>query len=75
MILSFRIDTSVQTVQTQIRLLPEEQSDKGLHCLHFPLHFLEALLLRKSHLVQLLGWLQQRFWVSEYLGKFTVFQF
>ena len=26
---------SVQTVQTQIRLLPEEQSDQGLHCLLF----------------------------------------
>ena len=32
MILSFRTDRSEQTVQTQIRLLLEEQSDQGLHC-------------------------------------------
>ena len=32
MILSFRTDRSGQTVQTQIRLLLEEQSDQGLHC-------------------------------------------
>ena len=32
MILSFRTDRSGQTVQTQIRLLPEEQSEQGLHC-------------------------------------------
>ena len=35
MILSFRTDTSWQTVQTQIRLLLEEQSSQGLHCLLF----------------------------------------
>ena len=29
---------SGQTVQTQIRLLLEEQSDQGLHCLLFHLH-------------------------------------
>ena len=44
MILSFRTDRSGQTVQTQIRLLLEEQSDQGLHCLQFPLHLLDALL-------------------------------
>ena len=38
----FRTDRSVQTVQTQIRLLLEEQSDQGLHCLQFPLHLLDA---------------------------------
>ena len=40
MIQSFRIDRSWQTVQTQIRLLlEEEQSDLSLHCLlfHLPL--------------------------------------
>ena len=42
--LSFRTDRSGQTVQTQIRLLLEEQSDQGLHCLQFPLHLLDALL-------------------------------
>ena len=37
MILSFRTDMPGQTVQTQIRLLLEEQSDQGLHCLPFGL--------------------------------------
>ena len=34
--LNFRTNMSRQKVQTQIRLLLEEQSDQGLHCL--PLH-------------------------------------
>ena len=38
MILSFRKDRFGQTVQTQIRLLLEEKSDQGLHCLLFHLH-------------------------------------
>ena len=38
MTLSFQTDRSGQTVQTQIRLLLEEQSDQGLHCLLFHLH-------------------------------------
>ena len=33
MTLTFRTDRSGQTVQTHIRLLPEEQSDQRLHCL------------------------------------------
>ena len=37
-------DRSGQTVQTQIRLFLEEQSDQGLHYLQFPLHLLDALL-------------------------------
>ena len=44
MILSFWTDRSGQTVQTQIRLLLEEQSDQGLHCLPFHVHPLDALL-------------------------------
>ena len=44
MILSFRTDMPGQTVQTQIRLLLEEQSDQGLHCLPFRLHSLDSLL-------------------------------
>ena len=44
MILSFRTDRPGQIVQTQIRLLLEEQSDQGLYCLQFPLHHLNALL-------------------------------
>ena len=43
MTLSFRTDRSGQTVQTQIRLLLEEQSDKGLHCLLFLLHHFDKL--------------------------------
>ena len=41
-----------QTVQTQIRLLLEEQSDQGLHCLLFNLHRLEALLYGKAMLLK-----------------------
>ena len=41
MTLSFRTDRSGQTVYTQIRLLLDEQSDQGLHCLLFHLHLLE----------------------------------
>ena len=37
-ILNFRTNSSGQTMQTQIRLLLEEQSDQGLHCLLFHLH-------------------------------------
>ena len=48
MIISFRTDKSGQTVQTQIRLLLEEQSDQGLHCLQFRLHLLGALLFGKA---------------------------
>ena len=43
MILSFQTDMPRQTVQTQIRLLLEEQSDQGLHCLPFCLHRLDSL--------------------------------
>ena len=38
MILDFGTYRPKQTVQTQIRLLLEEQSDQGLHCLVFDLH-------------------------------------
>ena len=38
-----------QTVQTQIRLLLEEQSDQGLHCLPFRLHCLDSLLYGEPH--------------------------
>ena len=43
MILNFRTDRTVQTVQTQIRLLLEEQSDQGLHCLLFNLHVFDKI--------------------------------
>ena len=48
MILSFRTDWSGQTVQTQIRLLLEEQSDQGLHYLHYYLHLMDALFDGKT---------------------------
>ena len=48
MILSFRTDMPGQTVQTQIRLLQEEQSDQGLHCLPFRLHRLDSLLFGRA---------------------------
>ena len=48
MILSFRTDMPGQTVQTQIRLLLEEQSDQGLHCLPFRLHRLDSLLYGRA---------------------------
>ena len=37
-------------VQTESRLLREEQSDQGLHCLHFRLQLLDALLYGKATL-------------------------
>ena len=43
MILSFQTNWSGQTVQTQIRLLLEEQSDLGLHCLLFHLHLFDEI--------------------------------
>ena len=43
MSLNFWTDRSGQTVQTQMRLLPEEQSDQGLHCLLFHLHVFDKI--------------------------------
>ena len=48
MILSLRTDRSRQTVLTQIRLLLEEQSDQGLHCLLFNSHLFEEIPLSLS---------------------------
>ena len=47
-ILNFRTDRSGQTVQTQIRLLQEEQSDQDLHYLQYCLHLLDTLLFGKT---------------------------
>ena len=52
MILNFRTDKSGQTEQTQIRLLLEEQSDQGLHCLQCRLHPLDAILYGKATLLE-----------------------
>ena len=46
MTLSFRTDKSGQTVQTQIRLIQEEQSDQDLHCLLFHLHHYDKIPLK-----------------------------
>ena len=69
--LSFRTDRSWQTVQTQIRLLLEEQSDQGLHCLQFPLYLLDA-----SPSCSTFSVITTIFWVSEYLGnlRYTVYK-
>ena len=48
MILSFWTDRPRQTVQTQIRLLLEEQSDQGLPCLPFRLHRSDSLLYGRA---------------------------
>ena len=43
MIQGFRSDRPGQTVQTQITLLQEEQSDQGLQCLLFHLHLFDEI--------------------------------
>ena len=55
MTLSFRTKRSEQTVQTQIRLLLEEQSDQGLHCLLFHLHHSDKIPFRFGLFVRILG--------------------
>ena len=42
-ILNLRTNRTGQTVQTQIRLLLEEQSDQGLHYLLFHLHVFDKI--------------------------------
>ena len=46
MILNFRADRSGQTLQTQIRLLLEEQSDQGLHCFCICIFLVKYLKVR-----------------------------
>ena len=48
MVLSFPTDRPWQTVQTQIRLLLEEQSDQGPHCLPFHMDLLDKFLYGKT---------------------------
>ena len=43
LILSFRTDRYGQTVQTQVKLLLEEQFDLGLRCLLFHLHLFDKI--------------------------------
>ena len=68
MTLSFRTDRSGQTVQTQIRLLLEEQSDQGLHWLLFHLYHFDKIRFRFGLFVSILARLQQRFLASQNLG-------
>ena len=51
-ILSFRTYRSGQTVQTQISLLLEEQSDQGLHCLLFHRHLFDKIPFGLSSLFE-----------------------
>ena len=67
MILSVRTDRSGQTVQTQVRLFLEEQSDQGLHCLQFPLHLLMLDSIVEPHCSNF-RISTAVFRVSEYLG-------
>ena len=46
MTLSFLTGRSGQTVQTQIRLLLEEQSDQGLHCLLFHFYHFDKIFFK-----------------------------
>ena len=48
--LTFRKDRSEQTVKALFRLLLEEQSEQGLHCLLLHLQLLEAFFCCKTNL-------------------------
>ena len=61
-----------QTVQTQIRLLLEEQSDQGLHCLPFRLHRLDSLLIMVESHTSNLRAIKTNFWGVRIFRKFTV---
>ena len=71
MILSFRTDMSGQTVQTQIRLLLKAKGAvwSGSTLFAIPSASFGLITIWQSHIVQILEWLQQIFWVSEYLGN------
>ena len=58
-----------QTVQSQIRLLLEEQSDQGLHCLPFLLHRLDLYSMVEPHSSNFRVITTIFFGVSEYLGN------
>ena len=64
MILSFRTDRSEQTVQTQIRAVWSGSTLFAIASASFGI-----ITLCKSHIAQILEWLQQIFGVSEYLGN------
>ena len=68
MILSFRTDMPEQTVQTQIRLLLGAVWS-GSTLFAIPSESFGLITLWQSHIVQILEWLQEIVWVSEYLGN------
>ena len=55
-------------MQSQIRLLIEEQSDQGLHCLLFRLYRLDSMVEPHSSNFRVVT---TNVWVSEYLGIFA----
>ena len=62
MILSFRTDRSEHTVQTQIRLLLQEQSDQDLHCLLFLLHGFDKIPSALASLFEFKVDYKKKFW-------------
>ena len=62
MIIKVWTDRSGQTVQTQIRLLLEEQSDLGLHYLQYCLNPLDALLYSKISFFKFKDFYSKVFW-------------
>ena len=65
MTLSFRTDRSGQAVQTQLRLLLEEQSDQGLHCLLFHLHHFDKIPFGLASLFEFKVDYSKDFWYPE----------
>ena len=68
MILSFRTDMPGQTVQNKIRLLQGAVWSGSTLFAILSASF-GLITLWQSHKVQILEWLKQIFWVSEYLGN------
>ena len=64
---------SGQTVQTQIRLLLEEQADQWLHSLLFHLHHFDKIRYDFASFL-IWGILQQRFLASQNLGTLRLLQ-
>ena len=63
MVISLWTDKSGQTMQTQIRLLLEEQSDQGLYyCLPFHLHHFDIIRLRLASLFEFYVDYSKDFW-------------
>ena len=64
-----------QTVQTQIRLLQLWGGVwSGSTLFAIPSASFGLITLWQSHIVQILEWLQQFFWVSEYLGNLRYYR-